>query len=81
MGVWHTCDMTHCRAGWAVMLAGEEGTALEARLGTAVAGALIYLASDPALERIPDWYASNAEALADMKRLADAEASRTNVAI
>ena len=28
MSAWHTCDTTHCRAGWVVHLAGEAGKAL-----------------------------------------------------
>ena len=70
MGSWHTCDTTHCRAGWVVTLAGEGGRALEWAMGTAAAAAIIYLASDPKLEKIPDFYAGNAEALEDMKKLA-----------
>jgi hypothetical protein len=38
MGAWHTCDTTHCIAGWAVHLAGDEGKALEAKHGTHLAG-------------------------------------------
>ena len=38
MGSWHTCDTTHCIAGWAVRLAGDEGKALEEKFGTANAG-------------------------------------------
>ena len=75
MGQWH-CGTSHCRAGWVVTLAGGEGKALESRVGTPAAAALIYLASDPTLERIPDFYCGNELALADMKRLADAEAVR-----
>ncbi len=70
MGSWHSCGTTHCRAGWVVTLAGEGGAALEYAIGTAAAAALIYQSSDPELERIPDFYSSNAEALADMARLA-----------
>jgi hypothetical protein len=70
---WH-CGTTHCRAGWVVTLAGEAGTALERRLGTSAAAALIYQASDPTLERVPSFHASNEAALADMK--AHAEKSR-----
>jgi hypothetical protein len=71
MGAWHTCDTTHCRAGWVVTLAGDEGKALEHKIGTAAAATLIYLASDPSMERLPSFYCSNDEALADMKRLAE----------
>jgi hypothetical protein len=70
MSSWHSCETTHCRAGWAIHLAGEAGYKLEERVGSPMAGALIYLASDPALERIPDFYASNDDTLADMRRLA-----------
>lgn len=68
------CGTAHCRAGWVVTLAGEGGKALEWAMGTPAAAALIYLVSDPRLERIPDFYASNADALADMKALAEKEA-------
>lgn len=61
---WHTCETTHCRAGWAVVLAGADGKALEEKYGTAVAGALIYNASTG---RIPNFYASNEDTVADMR--------------
>ena len=73
MGQWH-CGTAHCRAGWVVTLAGEGGKALEYAFGTPAAAALIYMASDPELGRIPDFYCANDEALADMKRLAEAKA-------
>ena len=77
MGSWHQdgyCGTTHCRAGWVCVLAGAGGKVLEGVYGTAAAAALIYQASDPKLERVPSWYATNSEALDDMKRLAEAEA-------
>ena len=76
MGSWHQtgyCGTTHCRAGWVVVLAGPAGRAMEGLIGTPAAAALIYQASDPTLERIPNFYDSNDAALADMKRLAGAE--------
>ncbi len=76
MSVWHNnCGTAHCRAGWAVALAGAEGAALESKVGTASAAMQIYLASDPGIDRLPDFYTSNKAALADMKRLADIEAA------
>src|SRR5690349_13917122 len=45
MSQWHTCETTHCRAGWAITLAGERGVELERRVGPFVAGRLIYLVS------------------------------------
>jgi len=79
MSSWHTCETTHCRAGWVVTLAGEEGRALEAFHNTDLAARLIYEASgfkiNPA--RFHD---SNADAMADMKRLAEGESSRGSAA-
>ena len=78
MGSWHAtdaCGTTHCRAGWVVALAGEAGRAMEFCMGTPAAAAMIYLASDPKIEKIPDFYCGNTEALEDMKRLAEAEAA------
>jgi len=78
MGSWHAtdaCGTTHCRAGWVIALAGDGGRALEWALGTPAAAAIIYIASDPKLERIPDFYCDNETALADMKRLSEAEAA------
>ena len=78
MSSWHSdgyCGTTHCRAGWAVVLAGEGGRVLEGVMGTNAAAALIYAASDPKLEKVPDWLASNADALADMRALAEREAA------
>ena len=70
MGDWHTCETTHCRAGWVVTLAGEAGRELEGKIGTNAAAALIYMASDPELERIPNWVADNEDALADIQEMA-----------
>ena len=66
---WHTCETTHCRAGWAITLAGERGKELERLYGPSMAGALIYHASDPD-RPIPDWLASNEAAMADMRERA-----------
>jgi len=76
MHAWHktdACGTTHCRAGWVIHLAGPAGQVLEGVYGTSAAAALIYQASDPELERTPDFYADNETALADMQRLAEAE--------
>jgi hypothetical protein len=78
MGSWHktdTCGTTHCRAGWVVSLSGDGGRAMEFCMGTAAAASLIYMASDPKLKKIPDFYCDNKAALDDMKRLAEQEAA------
>jgi len=73
MDTWHTCEKTHCRGGWVVTLAGAEGRALEAFYNTELAAMLIYDASAPGFKINPArFYDGNADALADMKRLADA---------
>ena len=41
MGGWHTCDTTHCVAGWAIAQAGEPGRLLEAAMGPEVAGLML----------------------------------------
>jgi hypothetical protein len=72
----HTCNTTHCRSGWVVHLAGEAGYALERFHNTLLAAQLIYRESAPNLPVSPcRFFDSNSDALADMKRLADAEAS------
>ena len=70
MNNWHMCETTHCRAGWVISLAGEAGKNLENEIGTNAAASLIYQKSDPELEKVPDWFADNEDALEDMKKLA-----------
>ena len=72
MSDWHTCETTHCRAGWVVTLAGEAGRELEGEVGTENAAYLIYMASDPDIDTMPDFYAPNEAALADMAARANA---------
>jgi len=71
---WHTCETTHCRAGWAIRLAGQAGSDIELRFGSAVAGSMIHLVSCPALGGlVPNFTASDDVALADIRRLAALE--------
>ena len=65
MEVWHRCDTAHCRAGWAVHLAGRAGYNLEKELGSGTAGALIYAASRPGMP-VPDFHTSDRLAMADL---------------
>jgi len=69
MEEWHTCETTHSRAGWAVVLAGEEGRELEEQLGTNAAAALIYARSGS--HPVPSWYDDNRTALEDIKSRAE----------
>jgi hypothetical protein len=70
MDTWH-CGATHCRAGWIVTLAGEAGAALEKFHNTELAAFLICKASGSPIE-FARFYDANADALADMKRRAEA---------
>lgn len=83
MANWHTysssvhdCATAHCRAGWAVTLAGEAGAVLEAAVGTKAAAYLIYFASDPTLTEKPEFYVDNDYALEIMRLAAEREAGR-----
>jgi hypothetical protein len=73
MGNWHSCETTHCRAGWVVHLAGKAGYALEKFHNTELAAMLIYRESGHYINPAR-FYDSNVSALADMKRLAEESA-------
>ena len=70
MSKWHTCCTTHCRGGWVVHLAGDEGYALERYHNTLLAAQLIYRESGYNINPCR-FFDDNAAALADMKRLAE----------
>jgi uncharacterized protein YjbI with pentapeptide repeats len=80
MGSWHGnenkaneaewCETTHCRAGYAICLAGKAGFDLEKKYGPANAGMFLYLKSTPN-EPVPNWSASNEVAMADMRARAE----------
>jgi hypothetical protein len=67
MTTWHTCETTHCRAGWAIHLAGAHGAKLESQVGPFRAGIAIYTASTG---RVPHFFASTKNALKDIERCA-----------
>ena len=73
MSAWHgeggICGTTHCRAGWAVHLAGQAGRDLENKVGPQRAGAMIYRASRPG-KPAPWFFASDDEAMADIRKCA-----------
>jgi len=41
MSEYHSCDTTHCIAGWGIFLAGEEGAKLEKEYGPQIAGLML----------------------------------------
>lgn len=65
MRTWH-CNTTHCRAGSACFMH-PLGSELERVFGNWIAGAIIYKIST---NSIPDFYASNEVAMADIRRCA-----------
>ena len=69
MHTYHACATIHCRAGWAIHLAGDEGYALEKENGSFLAGMLIYEASRPGV-KAPNFFATNEVALADLRKCA-----------
>ena len=73
MCTWHTCNTTHCRAGWVVHLAGEEGYKLEKRFSTPLAASMIYRESSSIGVHMPEFYKNDMNALENMKELADEE--------
>lgn len=75
MGSWHVCETTHCRAGWVTHLAGDAGRALEQFHNTELAAMLIYRESSPIKVEPWKFYQTSDDAMADMKRCAEEEAS------
>lgn len=78
MGQWHTCETTHCRAGWVVHLAGDAGYGLESQTSTLFAAQQIYKASGYRIS--PNrFFDTNDASMADMQRLAEIDAQeKTN---
>ena len=70
---WHTCETTHCRAGWVVTLAGKEGRNLEEKTSTLFAAMQIYKASSLIRVYPPRFFDGNEKALEDMKKCAEKE--------
>lgn len=75
MKTWHTCETTHCRAGWVVTLGGEAGKKLEQFHNTELAASLIYRESSPHKVSAARFYDSNDDAMEDIRRMAELEKS------
>ena len=74
MDAWHTCDTTHCRAGWVVHLAGSEGYELEKKTSTLFAAMQIYNKSSPDINVSPvRFFEDNKKAMEDIKKCAGEE--------
>ena len=75
MRKWHTCDTTHCRAGWVVVLAGDAGKALEIATSTEFAAKQIYKASSPIKVLPIRFYDTKEKAMEDIIRCAKEESA------
>ena len=64
MGEWHQCETVHCAAGWIVHLAGKEGYDLERRLVSTLSAAKCILRKSRPEAPLPNFYATNEQALA-----------------
>ncbi len=73
MGEWHSCETTHCRAGWVVAIAGEEGKTLEKQTSTEFAAMMIYKASSEIRVAPVRFFESNEVAMVDILRCAEEE--------
>lgn len=73
MGDWHSCDTTHCRAGWVVHLAGELGKKLEDKTSTAFAAMQILKVSSHIRVYPNQFCKSNKQAMEDIERCANEE--------
>lgn len=69
MSEWHTCETTHCRAGWVTTLAGEAGRKLEEATSPLFAAQQIYKASGYEISPVR-FFDGDVDAMADMRRLA-----------
>ena len=78
MSTWHGekvtednwCGTSHCRAGYAVCLAGKAGFELERKYGTETAGKIIYAVSRPD-KPLPDFFGSDSATMADLEANAE----------
>jgi hypothetical protein len=79
MSTWHTCETTHCRAGWVVVLAGEAGKELESKTDTCFAAMAIYNASSQIKVSASMFFVNNKESMKDIVRCAELENNQFNI--
>ena len=78
MNTFHSCGTKHCRAGWALHLAGEQGYKLEAHTDSVFAAMMIFKTSSPNVPVSPvRFFEDNATALEDMRKCAELEKTQT----
>ncbi len=74
MASFHACETTHCRAGWAIHLAGKAGYELEKITGPVFAAMMIYDASSEVKVSPVRFFEDDEMAMKDMQRCAAEEA-------
>jgi len=63
MSLWHSCETTHCRAGWEVVIT-EQGKELEKYFGTWMAATIIHKKSTGVTV---DYYATKDKVMSDLR--------------
>jgi len=71
MGSWHTCETTHCWAGWIVFLSGDEGKALEDQTSTLFAAMMIFKKANGKSINPCNFFLSNEDAMTKIKEFAE----------
>jgi len=75
---WHTCNTTHCRGGWYVVILKSAGQELEELVGTEMAASMIAYVN---MNEIPDFHNMDNEAvLNDIKAWAAKETAQAEKA-
>lgn len=67
------CGTSHCRAGWAIALAGKLGEELEYAFGPLTAGMLIFAKSCPRETKLPDFFCTEEDAIQQIREAAARE--------
>lgn len=75
MSFWHTCDTTHCLAGWAIHLAGTDGYMLENLTNPSFAGKMIFEKSSSIKVELMDFHDNQVVAMEKIKERAKKEVS------
>jgi len=79
MNTWHTtCGTSHCRAGWVITIAGEEGRKLEELTDTCFAAMMIYKKSSNIKVPVVRFFEDQKIALEDIERCAKEEVNLIN---
>jgi hypothetical protein len=78
MSAYHTCETTHCRAGWINVLAGKAGRDLELATDSLFAAMMISKASSPIRIPVPRYFETDQQAMADMVRCSELEKNKRN---